>query len=33
MRSSLVAILAIDEKFSGLAYRVGVNYWIYDFTH
>ena len=22
-----------DEKFSGLAYRIGVNYWIYDLTH
>ena len=22
-----------DEKFAGLAYRIGVNYWIYDLTH
>ena len=22
-----------DEKFAGLAYRVAVNYWIYDLTH
>jgi hypothetical protein len=22
-----------DEKFAGLAYRIAVNYWIYDLTH
>ena len=22
-----------DEKFSGLAYRIAVNYWMYDLTH
>ena len=22
-----------DEKFSGLAYRIDVNYWVYDLTH
>jgi hypothetical protein len=22
-----------DERFAGLAYRIGVNYWIYDLTH
>jgi hypothetical protein len=22
-----------DEKFAGLAYRVAVNYWVYDLTH
>jgi hypothetical protein len=22
-----------DEKFAGLAYRIAVNYWVYDLTH
>ena len=22
-----------DERFAGLAYRIGVNYWVYDLTH
>ena len=32
-RLGMVRRSALRRRFAGLAYRIGVNYWIYDLTH